>query len=229
MRTIQVLLQTTIPPVADDWSIARFECLTELLRKQRYSDGRVMFNVVARDRDPLGQPDSILSRLDETEFDELWLFAVDEGNGLTSEDCGGITRFRRQGRGLLTARDHMDLGCSLCSLGGVGKAHHFHTHNPGMLFVLDSNSGKLITTFKTVNVSDDMTFNAAHHRLIVSGADGLDVFAQENPDQYRLVQHVDTLGGKTSVYVPSLKRFYVVHTKGEQAPEAGLQIFKVND
>jgi len=62
-----------------------------------------------------------------------------------------------------------------------------------------------------------------------SGADGVDVFAQDNPDNYRLVQHVDTLGGKTSVYVPSLKQFYVVHTKSEQVPEAGLQIFRVND
>jgi DNA-binding beta-propeller fold protein YncE len=103
------------------------------------------------------------------------------------------------------------------------------SRNPGVLYVLDSNSGKLITTLKTVNISDDMTFDAAHRRLIVSGADGVDVFVQDNPDSYRLVQHVDTFGGKTSEYVPSLKRFYVVHTKGEQAAEAGLQIFKVND
>jgi hypothetical protein len=103
------------------------------------------------------------------------------------------------------------------------------SRNPGVLYVLDSNSGKLVATLKTVNISDDMTFDAAHRRLIVSGADGVDVFAQDNPDSYRLVQHVDTFGGKTSVYVPSLKRFYVVHTKGEQAAEAGLQIFKVND
>ena len=103
------------------------------------------------------------------------------------------------------------------------------SRNPGVLFVLDSNTGKLVTTLKTVNISDDMTFDAAHRRLIVSGAEGVDVFAQDNPDSYRLVQHVDTFGGKTSVYVPSLKRFYVVHTKGEQAAEAGLQIFKVND
>jgi hypothetical protein len=74
-----------------------------------------------------------------------------------------------------------------------------------------------------------MSFDPAHRRLIVSGAEGVDVFAQDNPDSYRLVQHVDTFGGKTSVYVPSLKQFYVVHTKGEQAAEAGLQIFKVND
>ncbi len=115
--------------MGENWSIARFSRLTELLRTHRDSDGRVMFNVVARDRERLGQPDSILSRLDETEFDELWLFAVDEGDGLTPEDCGGISRFRRAGRGLFVTRDHMDVGSSLCSLGGVGKAHHFHTRN----------------------------------------------------------------------------------------------------
>jgi len=75
MHTIQILLQTTIPPVDDDWSIGRFSRLTELLRAHRDSEGRPTFNVVARDRGRLGQPDPILSRLDETEFDELWLFA----------------------------------------------------------------------------------------------------------------------------------------------------------
>jgi DNA-binding beta-propeller fold protein YncE len=103
------------------------------------------------------------------------------------------------------------------------------SRNPGMLFVLDSNTGKPITTVKTVNISDDMTYDAVHRRLIVSGADGVDVFSQESPDSYRLIQHADTSGGKTSVYVPSLKQFYVVHTKSEQVPEAGLQVFKVND
>ncbi|RKR31684.1 hypothetical protein [Paraburkholderia sp. BL17N1] len=129
MHTIQILLQTTIPPSGDNWSIARFSRLTEVLRTRRDLDGRVTFNVVARDREQFGQPDSILSRLDETEFDELWLFAVDEGDGLTPEDCGGISRFRQAGRGLFVTRDHMDLGSSICSLGGVGKAHHFHTRN----------------------------------------------------------------------------------------------------
>ena len=129
MRTIQILLQTTILPTADDWSIARFSRLAELLRTYRDPEERVRFDVVARDREQIGRPDPILSRLDESAFDQLWLFAVDEGNGLTSDDCAGITRFRRAGRGLLVTRDHMDLGCSICSLGGVGKAHHFHTHN----------------------------------------------------------------------------------------------------
>ena len=86
MDTIKILLQTTIPSVADDWSIARFSRLAELLRDHRDAEGRAVFDVVARDRGHPGEPDPVLSRLDETAFDELWLFAVDNGEGLTPED-----------------------------------------------------------------------------------------------------------------------------------------------
>jgi hypothetical protein len=82
-----------------------------------------------RDRDPPEAPDSVLSRLDASEFDQLWLFAVDTGDGLTSADCDAISRFRRSGRGLLVTRDHMDLGSSLCTLGGIGQAHYFHSRH----------------------------------------------------------------------------------------------------
>ena len=34
-RTIKILLQTTIPATADDWSIARFGLLAKLLREER--------------------------------------------------------------------------------------------------------------------------------------------------------------------------------------------------
>jgi hypothetical protein len=126
---IHVLLQTTIPTTAEDWSIARFSRLGALLRNQRGGMGRPIFDVTMRDRDPLGAPDTVLSSLDKSRFDEVWLFAVDIGDGLTAADCEGISRFRRSGRGLLVTRDHMDLGSSICALGGVGKAHYFHSHN----------------------------------------------------------------------------------------------------
>src|SRR5262249_8128374 len=74
-------------------------------------------------------PDSVLSTLDRSDFDQLWLFAVDTGDGLTVEDCDGISRFREAGGGLMVTRDHMDLGSSVCTLGGVGAAHFFHTRN----------------------------------------------------------------------------------------------------
>jgi hypothetical protein len=126
---IKVLLQTTIPTTGDDWSVARFGKLGAFLAGQRDGQGHPVFDVTMRDRDPLGQPDSVLSVLDSSDFDEMWLFAVDTGDGLTAEDCEAISRFRASGRGLLVTRDHMDLGCSICTLGGVGKAHYFHSHN----------------------------------------------------------------------------------------------------
>ncbi|HEY0747147.1 MAG TPA: hypothetical protein VGD63_10635 [Steroidobacteraceae bacterium] len=129
MQPIRILLQTTIPPTPNDWSIDRFSMLTKLLREQRSANGAPVFEVVARDREVHGKPDPILSTLDRSGFDELWLFAVDEGQGLTPEDCQAISRFRESGRGLMVTRDHMDLGSSICNLGGVGKAHYFHTRN----------------------------------------------------------------------------------------------------
>jgi hypothetical protein len=125
----KILLQTTIPATQDDWSISRFSRLAALLRAQRDGEGNPLYDVTMRDRDPPGRPDSVLSTIDQSDFDELWLFAVDVGDGLTEEDCAAISRFRRSGRGLLVTRDHMDLGSSLCTLGGVGKAHYFHSRN----------------------------------------------------------------------------------------------------
>jgi len=128
-RPIRILLQTTIPTTLDDWSIARFSLLSNLLRTIQDQSGQRLFEVTARDRDALGAPDSVLSTFDQGQFDQLWLFAVDIGNGLTPDDCNAITRFRDNGGGMLVTRDHMDLGSSICALGGVGAAHHFHTRN----------------------------------------------------------------------------------------------------
>jgi hypothetical protein len=129
-QPIKILLQTTIVPTADDWSIARFSQLAELLESQVGDHGEHLYEVTARDRGPLDAPDPVLSALDSGAFDQLWLFAVDTGNGLTPLDCEAISRFRAAGGGLMVARDHMDLGSSVCSLDDVGAAHCFHTRNP---------------------------------------------------------------------------------------------------
>ena len=129
MTVSRILLQTTIPPTADDWSIARFAMLAAFLHGERDADGAPLFAVTARDRDAAGALDSVLSNLDTSDFDQLWLFAVDTGDGLTKEDCAGIGRFRKRGGGIMATRDHMDLGSSLCTLGGIGDAHYFHGKN----------------------------------------------------------------------------------------------------
>jgi hypothetical protein len=127
---IKILLQTTIPPVEDDWHIGRFSMLRDHLAGLVDADGAPLCAVTARDRAAPGAPDPVLSTIDRSDYDQLWLFAVDVGDGLAPEDCAAIGRFRRMGRGLLVTRDHMDLGSSLCTLGGIGDAHYFHSSNP---------------------------------------------------------------------------------------------------
>jgi hypothetical protein len=91
-------------------------------------EGGALCEVIARDRETNSAGnDLVLSGLDTTDFDELWLFAVDTGDGLSVADCQGITRFRQRGGGIFATRDHQDLGSSLCTLGGIGRAHFFHT------------------------------------------------------------------------------------------------------
>jgi len=128
-KPVNVLLQTTIVPTANDWHIGRFSMLREYLASLTAADGSRLFEVTARDRDPVGAPDSVLSSLDRSTFDQLWLFAVDTGDGLDDADRAGILRFQARGGGLMITRDHMDLGCSICALGPVGAAHVFHSHN----------------------------------------------------------------------------------------------------
>lgn len=126
---IRILLQTTIPHIADDWHIGRFSMLHDYLAALTDADGSPLCAVTARNRAMPGAPDPVLSAIDQSDFDELWLFAVDTGNGLHSEDCAAIGRFHKRGGGLLITRDHMDLGSSVCTLDGVGDAHFFHSRN----------------------------------------------------------------------------------------------------
>src|SRR3954451_82241 len=106
-RPTKILLQTTIPTTEDDWSIARFSQLAALLRGATDDQGAPLYDVTMRDRATARGPDPWLSSLDESDFGQLWLFAVDTGDGLSPEDCAAISRFRAGDGGLLVTRDHM--------------------------------------------------------------------------------------------------------------------------
>ena len=116
---MRILLQTSIAYVSDDWNVSRFSLLAEHLRS--------VADVIARDRqaDASGN-DPILTGLSRDRFDEVWLLGVDGGVGLSEADCAGVNRFHREGGGLLTTRDHHNMGMWLRLIEGVGAAHFFH-------------------------------------------------------------------------------------------------------
>ena len=121
-------MQTTIPFVEDDWHIGRFSLLKEHLESLKNESGNALYEVTARnlEKDESGN-DKVLNKLDESDFDELWLFALDTDGVLSKEDCQAITKFRQKGKGIFTTRDHQDMGTSLCTIGGIGAAHCFHS------------------------------------------------------------------------------------------------------
>jgi hypothetical protein len=115
----RILLQTTIAENPDDWGISRFSLLADELRAAGH-------DVTVRNRADSADVDPVLSRLDELDYDQLWLMAVDVGDGLTAADAYAIRRFRENGGGVLTARDHQDLGCCLSRVGSLGVVNEFH-------------------------------------------------------------------------------------------------------
>jgi hypothetical protein len=128
-KPIRVLIQTTIEHADDDWHVGRFSMLRDQLRSLRTPDGSPACEVTARDRET-ADDDPVLSRLDEAPFDQVWLLAVDVGNGLTAHECEAIFQFHVAGRGILVARDHRDLGSSLRGIRCVAPIEHFHQYQP---------------------------------------------------------------------------------------------------
>lgn len=118
---MRILLQCTIPYVDDDWHAGRFALLAGELQK--------IANVVARNLEPSSAGDDpVLSRLSRGDFDEVWLLGVDGGRApaLSPRDVAALNAFHRAGGGLLTTRDHEDMGRWLRQVDGVGRAHFFH-------------------------------------------------------------------------------------------------------
>lgn len=113
----RILLQTTITAHPDDWDVSRFSLLAGELRAAGH-------DVVARNRSR-HDDDPVLSFLDDLDFDQLWLMAVDTGDGLTDTEADALVRFRLAGGGVLTARDHQNLGCCLTRLGILGQVNEF--------------------------------------------------------------------------------------------------------
>jgi DNA-binding beta-propeller fold protein YncE len=98
---------------------------------------------------------------------------------------------------------------------------------PGKLFIISTTNGSLVTTLDCSEIADDSAWDPKTHRLFETGAGGVTVYKQQDPDHYQIIAQFDTKHGKTSEYVPALHQFYIIHTK---TPDdiAGLQVYKVN-
>jgi hypothetical protein len=97
---------------------------------------------------------------------------------------------------------------------------------PGILYVFDED-GKLITQKSIIDICDDMHFDPVMKRLYLSGSQGLSIIHQDTPDTYTEMANIPTNGGKTSIYVPQVGQFFVIHPK-TTIDGSGLLVYRVN-
>jgi hypothetical protein len=115
----RVLLQCSIAHEVDDWHVGRFSLLAAEL-------GR-WCEVTARNREPDSTgADPVLLGLSRAGFEAVWLLGVDGGTALTPAEIAAVNRFQREGGGLLTVRDHCNMGLWLRGIEGAGAAHFFN-------------------------------------------------------------------------------------------------------
>lgn len=80
----------------------------------------------------------------------------------------------------------------------------------GDIVVFDTTSGKELTALPIATGVDDLTYDAGSRRLYASADGSVDVYEQTDADHYKPLGKVPTgPHGRTSLLVPSLKRFFV--------------------
>ena len=101
------------------------------------------------------------------------------------------------------------------------------TRDPGKLIVLNSDSGKVVSSLPAAAMVDDMAYDAQRKRLYFAGTLFIDVFHQSDADHYEQIGHIPTsFRAKTAILVPDLNRLYLgVPHHEKQAAE--LRVYNV--
>jgi DNA-binding beta-propeller fold protein YncE len=84
------------------------------------------------------------------------------------------------------------------------------TRDPGKLVVLNTDSGKVVSSVAAAAMVDDMAYDNDRKRLYFAGSLFIDVFQQRDADHYDPVGHIPTsFRAKTAILVPELNRYYL--------------------
>lgn len=109
------------------------------------------------------------------------------------------------------------------------------TRKPSRLVVVNTDTGKEVTSLPTADSVDDLAYDAAHHRLYVPGGNlggavgAVTVIQQRDADHYEVIANIPTKpGARTARLVPELNKYYVsVPTKDPKAQEAQILVYDV--
>ncbi len=99
---------------------------------------------------------------------------------------------------------------------------------PARLVVLDTQTGKSVADLAISGDTDDLFYDARHHRLYAACGEGfIDVIEQRDADTYAMKEKIPTrAGARTGLFSPELNEFYLSVPERNGQP-AELRVFKV--
>lgn len=98
---------------------------------------------------------------------------------------------------------------------------------PGLFEVLDGDSGKIVASLPSTEMTDDMAFDTATKRIFVVCNDFTVVYQQKDADHYDELARIPTgFRAKTAILVPQLHRLYVA-APGHEKTVAAVKVYEV--
>src|SRR5438552_1363260 len=94
----------------------------------------------------------------------------------------------------------------------LDEANHrlFVACRTSQIAVLDTQTGKEVTSFPITKGVDDITYDGATKRVYAACDGAVDIYEQSGPDSYKLLANITTSPmGRTARLVPELKRYFV--------------------
>ena len=101
--------------------------------------------------------------------------------------------------------------------------------DPGMVVVMNSDTGAVVGTQPAPLRSDEVQYDAATHRLYVPGGEGyMGVYDTSDPDHLKEIEKVSTApGAKTGLLIPSMHRLFLAVSPGDSKATAKVLTYEV--
>ena len=101
--------------------------------------------------------------------------------------------------------------------------------DPGMVVVMNSDNGSVVSTAPAPLRSDEVVFNADTHRLYVPGGEGyIGVYDTSDANHVKQIAKVNSApGAKTAILLPDLKKMLVAASPGETKNVAKVLTYSV--
>jgi DNA-binding beta-propeller fold protein YncE len=187
-------------------------------------------------------PNAYISVVDTTEAKVVGEMKIDSNDveGMAIEKSGprlyvvirgnnSVEVFDRAKKTLLATWSVAQEGKKPTAIGFDEDSHQLFigTRDPGKLIVLNTESGKIVSSMSAAAMVDDMAYDGQNKRIYFAGTMFIDVFQRSGADQYQQAGHIPTsFRAKTAILVPELNRFYLAVPHHEKQA-AELRVYNV--